>query len=477
MSSGKKAFLWIFGVCIITMNIVLYAWVYSFSIKGVDYLKKRDIPLGFDHNGRLWVSSLDRGSSQLRVYQNGQLVETFTESDSPAIGMNIRDFMVDDMGRVWISRITSTSGNTDLLAMYDGKQWHYPVPEAISSMKDYELEAFAVDAPGRVWIGVPNHGLYVIDGDKWKNYTAENSDLINNTVWDIAFDNQGQAWIATYPRYQAMGGIAGVNVFDGKNWQTYTPENSPLLSNEVNTIIFDNQNRAWIGTNDGISIFDGKAWENHPTRSEEFAGPKNFSRGVDTLIFDGQGRAWVSRTRVFDEKTWKYFFDPYHLNVERSIADNQGNIWISTFKQGTVVVRPDSPQPVSYEAGVLSFIVSRGLPYCTMLLLIIWASTALHAWGSIGINLLGLPIYLAWVAQAVSNGSMEYYERYLFSSGDFLIQNPAVWATVFGIIGGGIEINQKRNKIVKSRRWGIIGFLVGLTLSLFTIILPGLSAQ
>lgn len=73
--------------------------------------------------------------------------------------------------------------------------------------------------------------------------------LSNSYIVDIAQDGQGFIWVATE---------SGLNRFDGKNFTVYRKDNSDLVSNELNTLLYDKEtNSLWIGSQrDGISVFD-----------------------------------------------------------------------------------------------------------------------------------------------------------------------------------------------------------------------------
>ena len=73
--------------------------------------------------------------------------------------------------------------------------------------------------------------------------------LSNSYIVDFAQDGQGFVWIATE---------SGLNRFDGKSFTTYTKNNSDIVSNELNTLLYDkSENTIWIGSQrDGVSIFD-----------------------------------------------------------------------------------------------------------------------------------------------------------------------------------------------------------------------------
>ncbi|MDR1886422.1 MAG: response regulator, partial [Prevotellaceae bacterium] len=73
--------------------------------------------------------------------------------------------------------------------------------------------------------------------------------LSNNYVKDITQDGQGCIWVATE---------SGLNKFDGRSFVVYRENNSGLVSNALNALLYDKEeNTLWIGTQrNGISIFD-----------------------------------------------------------------------------------------------------------------------------------------------------------------------------------------------------------------------------
>jgi len=295
----------------------------------------------------------------------------------------------------------------------------------------------------------------------------ENSGLPGYTVSDITFDNKGRAWITT--------GKGEVNTFDGSDWNAYTP---PLTSYTAKLITFDKQNRVWISTEKEISVFDGKDWVSYSTNAVDLGSSR--SGKIVSIVFDSQERVWVNRTRVFDGKTWNYFFDPYHLGVYDTTVDNVGNIWIST-DEGVVIIRPDSPQPVQYTIGVISLAIAKGaLAYFTLLLLIVWISVAYNTWRNIGFGLLGLPVYFIFLIMLPSIYGSSIYENYYdgsFGMDNIFILNPAVFGTIGGIIGGLAEIFIKRHGSTSTKKWGLIGFVVGIILSFCVIVVPGYFVQ
>ncbi len=114
--------------------------------------------------------------------------------------------------------------------------------------------------------------------------------LSNNYIVDITQDKQGCVWIATE---------SGLNRFDGHNFTTYTTRNSNLVSNELNTLLFDEeQNILWIGTQrEGISLFD-------------------FTTQVFSNLTTAEGLATNDVTRLSHATDSGIWITHYHLGVE-----------------------------------------------------------------------------------------------------------------------------------------------------------------
>ena len=81
----------------------------------------------------------------------------------------------------------------------------------------------------------------------WTSYTTDNSGLVSNTIKTVIVENSDVVWIGT---------DIGLSRFDGKNWTTYTTENN-IAHNEINTLAYEDAEdgpEIWLGTNGGVSV-------------------------------------------------------------------------------------------------------------------------------------------------------------------------------------------------------------------------------
>jgi ligand-binding sensor domain-containing protein len=88
------------------------------------------------------------------------------------------------------------------------------------------------------WVGT-NWGLYTFDNIQWVDYSSY---LPHPQVRSLNLDHNGVLYVST------LGGIA---VFDGSSWSSITPQNS-ILPGHINEVVFDANNKGYIGTIDGL---------------------------------------------------------------------------------------------------------------------------------------------------------------------------------------------------------------------------------
>ncbi len=160
----------------------------------------------------------------------------------------------------------------------------------------------------------------------WDMLNSDNSQLPNQTIKSITFDQEGTMWVGTY-----MGGIA---TFDGTDWNIYNTSNSDLPHNYVNAIAVDKDNVKWIGTDGGgLARFDGTSWEVYKTSNSGI--PSNV---VMSIFCDDDGTIWVGTyfggLAKLNSGIWEIFNDENSPLLSNKIVcitkDKKGLIWLGT---------------------------------------------------------------------------------------------------------------------------------------------------
>ena len=109
-------------------------------------------------------------------------------------------------------------------------------------MIENQINCLLVDENQGLWVGT-NWGLYLKNGGEWQEFTDE---LPNPQVRSLSLDNNGNLWIGT---------LSGLSIKEGNNWTTYNNQNS-ILTNQINDVVFNQNNEAYIATIDGLFKYD-----------------------------------------------------------------------------------------------------------------------------------------------------------------------------------------------------------------------------
>lgn len=169
------------------------------------------------------------------------------------------------------------------------------------------------------------------------NHLGVQDGLSNNYIVDIIQDGQGFIWIATE---------SGLNRFDGKNFTIYTKNNSNIVSNELNTLLFDEEeNSIWIGSQrDGISIFD--------CNSQSFTNltimEGLITNDVTHLSHSKEGGIWITHYHVgieyYDKNTRQLTrflsseIEGFRLLNWCSFDDGKGNLYVGHAFDGMSII-------------------------------------------------------------------------------------------------------------------------------------------
>lgn len=204
----------------------------------------------------------------------------------------------------------------------------------------------AVDRQGRKWVGTYGGGLSRFDGREWVTYTPygggritydaawtiypAGSGLGDLWVYDIYFDPDGTAWIATWD---------GVSRFDGKNFKTYN-EADGLLDKWVYAIAKDRDGNFWFGTEGGINRFDGKNWTGFTHRDGLGAkiAPPAANRPKDESHEEGHHGRESKENQTANPN--------FVLDIA---VDRENQVWVGTWGAG--LSRFDGKRWTTYTAG------------------------------------------------------------------------------------------------------------------------------
>jgi ligand-binding sensor domain-containing protein len=208
----------------------------------------------------------------------------------------------------------------------------------LSSNKVY---ASHTDAKSIRWFGTAS-GPTMNKEDKWKK-----TDLLVNVLDEyvsLEFANfqvnsiaswDGDVYFATSGKiiYRGYGYNENLDAFSGAT-QLASPYNGPCLSDTMNVVFVDSQNRIWMGGNSGLQFIVG-----HDTKSPDIFGFKEESLPCIRIhaIAEGKdGRLWVGTEKglaFLENETWTAKTSGLtNLYVTAIAFDKDGKAWIGTKK-------------------------------------------------------------------------------------------------------------------------------------------------
>ncbi|MBS4034232.1 MAG: SpoIIE family protein phosphatase, partial [Ignavibacterium sp.] len=299
-----------------------------------------------DSKGRIWISSspeilnlYDHVTKSFKQYEFKHLIERQANVE---IGIN--NICEDDKGRVYFGvRAMYDETISSSLLYFDEKEnkvKKLPTPDSLNIQNVFNL---INDKNGNVYIS-SSTGFFKIDPDrKISRVKAPIKDLENNNeyITDFNCDNDGHIWIITN-----KSRLIDYDSQTGNYHAYYQKEFDKSSYDELRgtSLVFDNEDNLWIGTNKGIFFFnrEKKRFENfiepsiNPTQNEI----------ILDLKFDSFGTLWIGTQFgglfKYEERTLfnSYRFESSDKNsLTPGWANNiyeahDGKIWITTSGQG-----------------------------------------------------------------------------------------------------------------------------------------------
>ena len=308
-----------------------------------------------DSSGNIWIGTI-----------NGlDLLDTLTykfthfrnkENDKNSIADNdIRSLHLDSKNRLWIGTETGLS-----LLKYNKDKPEKSTfinygnnPNDQTSINSGFILALKEDKENRLWIGIQNGGVDIIDLKTFEenncvfyhyiNNPDDNTSLSYNSIYSIYEDRNGSIWVGSYGD--------GVNMYNKltKKFKHYNRKEKDLnsLTNNFVNALLDDGDYLWIGTDQGLNLFDKKSktfkhFLNNPNDNKSLG-----SNSVCALEKDSKGRIWVGTwaggLNLFNRRTntfTRYMHDPNDNtsigsnNMFGILEDRDGDLWIATMGGG-----------------------------------------------------------------------------------------------------------------------------------------------
>ena len=192
-------------------------------------------------DGAVWMGSL--AGSLVRIDPN-TLVGTQWKLPE------VFNLVVDPQKTVW-------AATTDGLYRLDANGAHnspQPVDDPVFGNRHQRFSALCLDTSGRIWAAA-ERGIFVHDSSGWHKIdlgtVGANFDV-------ITIDQQGHLWAAGASQDLARMRIEGYRVTEAKHIGR-----PPLLSQGIVALMVDHRGWLWVGQDAGLTVFDGHGWRSY----------------------------------------------------------------------------------------------------------------------------------------------------------------------------------------------------------------------
>lgn len=309
-----------------------------------------------DSDNDLWICS-DKTTGAFYFDADEKVIHNFSTTSKVKLSSGIiRNFVQDDLGRIWIG--TGLDGINIINKKDFSVTYLRNDEEDDKSISENSIQSMYKDNEGIVWIGTYKNGISFFHPNifRFRQYKAHKTGrgLPFDHVQSIAEDKDENLWIGT------DGG--GLIRYDRKrntfHQFTHNPNNANSISSNVVISLWPNRdNSIWVGTYaGGLNKFDGKNFKHYRHNA---AHPKSIGDDNVWEIYQSTtGKLWLGTLKagidVFDESNGEFahykvgdinsVHSPY---VPAIMEDNEGNMWFGT-GYGLEVLNKESNRFIHY---------------------------------------------------------------------------------------------------------------------------------
>ena len=184
-----------------------------------------------------------------------------------------------------------------------------------------------------VYIGTHAGGLSILhrNSGQVENFNQRNSQLVNENVYAILPDGEGNLWLGT------LSALVRFNP-EQRSFTTIEKEKdgTPVVSKQITTLFRDSHKRLWIGGEEGLSVFKQEGLD---IQKASILPVSNVTKLFTNCIYEASnGIIWVGTREGF------YCFNEKDKQIKRYnttnglpnnvvygiLEDSFGRLWLST---------------------------------------------------------------------------------------------------------------------------------------------------
>ncbi len=250
------------------------------KFNGRDWINyDKSVGLSTPHPGKIFIDKLDRiwviddFSSEISILRDNKFENDFINKN-PALKKARSLMWIHSLSKkdIWASCRETTFH-------YNGDTWKEFSNDLFNGSSYNYVNIFYNGNSNKYWLGTWHKGLVSVNKQTLEfsnvNLTLSNSEKKYltgekaNQYWngdieigDVRKVNSDELYIKTIAESDSILFIGtnynGLIIKDGDNIYNLHPKNSQILSQSINSIKVDSENKIWIGTNNGLNILSYK---------------------------------------------------------------------------------------------------------------------------------------------------------------------------------------------------------------------------
>jgi ligand-binding sensor domain-containing protein len=245
---------------------------------------------------------------------------------------NFSDLAVDQKGILWCA------SSTDGIFRFDGQNWRQFT--TADGLINNGLISVMVDSRNRKWFGSTGGGLVLLDQNEkitvfYKDVLApEPNDPTWVVVTDVKEDRYHNIWVLN--SFASNSKVVAVLSAQGE-WYYFAVQEG-ILSDVVNALDIDENDRVWIGTKNGVTVIDYN--NTLANKSDDVIEGNNLTtvdglenNSIKELAIDLDGIVWIATEgglNYWNRGTVAYQFGLLSNSVNSIEVDVRNNKWFGT---------------------------------------------------------------------------------------------------------------------------------------------------
>ena len=312
----------------------------NYALTGVPVLD-----LQYSTKGNLYIGT-DEGLKLEQYHKKGDIIQMPLHREG--LEEHITKLHLDKRENLWVGTLKNGVFKGDLKKARPSFS-KLPVAESAVMAITSGLE--------HIFVAIENEGLVILDlnGNVIKHYqydTLDNSSIASDSVWSILFDNENRLWLGYYEN--------GLGFFDKYHdkfgaIQMQDADNS-ILTNDIKALAKSDDGKIWIAQINAIDVLDSKTGKITNVYGKSDTVYKGFETTVyiEDIFVDSKGDVWVATwgDGIYVLKNGETTFINYtKKNTSGSLKtdkvrcfteDDSGRVWIGSFLEGVYFFDPNT---------------------------------------------------------------------------------------------------------------------------------------